>query len=280
MASAALNYFGKALNELTVAEMAYLAALPKGPNNYHPVRRTRAARARRNWVLLRMREEGYITETQRRAAAAEPIYPPPGRHRPDKRWAYFSEDIRRSLKKLFGDQTIYRGGLTVHSTLDTKMQKAAYAALRTGLSVYDRRHGWRGPIRQLPPTSHWPSILSKMNPPRDIDPWRLAVVLEVRADGVKIGLTPRKTKHRRSTLLKTQAGFVPLSEMLWAREQYADNTLGPKIKHPKQVLEAGDVIYVEPLIERPRPDPMAGVNLYSLAAIAADQWRDFGDGSA
>ncbi len=270
VASAALNYFGKALSDLTIAEMAYLAALPKGPNNYHPVRQYDRAIARRNWVLLRMEEEGYLTAEQKRIAAAQPIQPPPGRVRSDKRWAYFSEDIRRTTKKLFGNKPLYQGGLTIRSTLDTELQKATYDALRDGLSAYDRRHGWRGPIRKLPVGSYWPSILLKMDPPSDIDPWRLAVVLKVDSSGVQIGLRPSNediAQSRGDSSLKFQKGFIPLNEMKWAREQYADNTLGVRIKHPEQVLEKGDVIYVAPLAERPRPDPRRGANLYSLRQL-------------
>lgn len=270
VASAALNYFGKALNELNLAEMAYIASLPKGPNNYHPVRRKESAIARRNWVLKRMREEGYITEQQKKNAAAQNIFPPPPRITTDKRWAYFTEDVRRSLKKLFGDKPLYSGGLTVRATLDTEMQRAAYNALRNGLSAYDRRHGWRGPIRKLPAASYWPTILSKMNPPKDIDPWRLSVVLKVGKTGVKIGLRHKTNKYGRkldASLLRSQTGFIPLKELLWAREQFLDNSLGPRIKHPKQVLEVGDIIYVEPLLERPKRDIFRGANLFSLRQI-------------
>ena len=270
VASAALNYFGKALSELTTAEMAYLAALPKGPNNYHPVRQHERALARRNWVLSRMEDDGYLTQEQRRQAAAQEIQKPPKRLRSDKRWAYFSEDVRITTQKLFGRNSVNEGGLTIRSTLNTEMQKAAYDALRDGLSAYDRRHGWRGPIRKLPADSYWPSILVKMNPPSDIDPWRLAVVLKVGRTGVEIGLRPSATDIRQSRgdgSLKFQRGFIPLNEMKWAREQYADNTLGPRIKRPKQVLERGDIIYVEPLAERPRRDPKPGANLYSLRQL-------------
>ena len=272
VAAAALRYFGKALNELTLAEVAYIAALPKGPNNYHPVRKKPAALARRNWVLKRMYEEGYITKAQRKSATAQPIYPPPPRLVTDKRWDYFTEDVRRSLKSFFGDKPLYSGGLTVRATLNTEMQRAAYNALRNGLSAYDRRHGYRGPIRKLPQASHWPTILSKMTPPKDIDPWHLAVVLQVGKRGAKIGLRPspasaNQAKQSGSSLLKTQVGFIPLNEMKWAREQYADNSLGAQIKHPKQVLEKGDIVYVEPLLERPRRDPMKGVSLYSLRQL-------------
>ncbi len=273
VASAALNYFGKALSELTLSEMAYLAALPKGPNNYHPVREYDRAVARRNYVLRRMQEEGYLTDEQRRIAAAQEIPVPPQRARADKRWAYFSEDVRRTTKKLFGKKPLYQGGLTIRSTLNTELQKATYDALRDGLSAYDRRHGWRGPIRKLPENSYWPAILNKMNPPRDIDPWRLAIVLKVERGGVEIGLRPDRADFQQSRRsagnesLNTQKGFIPLNEMQWAREQYADNTLGPRVKHPKQVLERGDVIYVEPLAKRPSPDPRMGMNLYSLRQL-------------
>jgi penicillin-binding protein 1A len=95
-------------------------------------------------------------------------------------------------------------------------------------------------------------------------------VLKVGKRGVKIGLRPRqknKSSLVSNSVLKTQTGFIPLSEIVWAREQYADDSLGLRVKHPKQVLEEGDIIYVEPLTKRPKPDPMKGINLYSLRQL-------------
>ena len=269
VAAASLNYFGKALSELNLPQMAYLAALPKGPNNYHPTRNKAAAIGRRNWVLERMYENGYITDEQRRIASAAQIYPPPVKAKHDKRWAYFSEDVRRLSKKLFGARPFYEGGLAIHATLDTQMQKAAYYALRNGLSAYDRRHGWRGAIRKLPPSSYWPTILSKMTPPKDIEPWRLAVVLKIAKQGVKIGLRPNQARavYKEQALAKPSLGFIPFSQITWARQQLSDGRLARPIKHPNQVLEEGDIVYVEPMVERPKPDPLPGIDLFSLRQL-------------
>src|SRR5579864_3023337 len=147
VAAAALNYFGKSLDQLDVAEVAFLAALPKAPSNYDPMRpRSRqAAIDRRNWVIGQMANNGYISGEQARAAMAEPLNVqtrPLGVQAVDV--DYFVEEVRRLLYKDFGEKALYDGGLQVRSTLDTRLQNFAVSALRTGLVRYDRRHGWRG----------------------------------------------------------------------------------------------------------------------------------------
>jgi len=146
VAAAALNYFNKSLDELTVAEAAYLAALPKAPNNYHPIRRYDAAVARRNWVIGRMLEDGRIEQAEAEAARAEPLIV----RKPGEAQAvqadYFAEETRRELARLYGDDGLYAGGLSVRTTLDPRLQDIAHRALRDGLIAYDRRHGWRGPL--------------------------------------------------------------------------------------------------------------------------------------
>ena len=155
VAAAAQNYFAKALNELTVGEATYLAALPKAPSNYHPERRKEAALARRNWVIGRMLEDGAISAEQATAAQAEDLVV---RRRDDAEQVtaeYFAEEVRREISKIYGEEALYKGGLSVRSTLDPTLQAAATAALRAGLIDYDRRHGWRGAINRLESFDAW-----------------------------------------------------------------------------------------------------------------------------
>ena len=145
VAAAALNYFGKSLDQLDVADAAFLAALPKAPRNYDPRFNRTAALERRNWVIGQMAENGYITRDQARAAIAEPLVTqmrPLGIQAEDA--DYFVEEVRRMLYSKYGQRALYDGGLQVRSTLDARLQNFAVNALRAGLVRYDRRHGWHG----------------------------------------------------------------------------------------------------------------------------------------
>jgi penicillin-binding protein 1A len=146
VAAAALNYFGRSLDELELHEIAYLAALPKGPANYHPDRHHQAALERRNWVLSRMAENGYVTEEAAREAMARPLETVDRLSGATYTAAeYFVENVRREVFSLYGEDELYDGGLSIRTTLDTRMQLAARSALRNGLETYDRRHGYGTP---------------------------------------------------------------------------------------------------------------------------------------
>ncbi len=184
MAAAAQNYFNKGLDELTVAEAAFLAALPKAPNNYNPFRFPEAARIRRDWVLDRMAEDGHITREEARYAKAEPITPRPSR-RPDMIAVgqHFTEEVRRELIQRFGAEQTTMGGLVVRTSLDPELQAAAETALRNGLMAYDRRRGgWRGAFGTIAAgrPNGCPRCEAYQRPPGGLPDWRLAVVLEVR----------------------------------------------------------------------------------------------------
>tara|TARA_B100001939_G_scaffold201813_1_gene173436 strand:+ start:32477 stop:34933 length:2457 start_codon:yes stop_codon:yes gene_type:complete len=235
VAAASLYYFNKALDELALEEMAYLAALPKAPNNYHPVRNYEAAVGRRNWVLNRMAEEGYITEEEARAAKAKPLVI----QKPQKtnifKAEYFTEEVRRELKSLYGDKELYGGGLFVRTTLSPRLQAIAERELKKGLIAYDRRHGYKGPLRRLGASDDWLAELNKMEVSLGMDSWQLAVVREV-------------TKTEASILTRDGTlGVIPLEEVKWARRWLKGEYLGPKIKAVTEVLTPGDVIIVEPV---------------------------------
>ena len=149
VAAAALNYFDKALDKLDLHEMAYLAALPKAPSNYHPQRKTKAAIGRRNWVLRQMQENGYITAAEAAEAQAQPLGIRAASGFDETSAPYFTEEIRRLLIERYGSNTLYEGGLSVRSTLDPTLQEKAQRALREGLEALDRRQGWRGALGRL-----------------------------------------------------------------------------------------------------------------------------------
>lgn len=233
VAAAALNYFNKSLDELTVAEAAYLAALPKAPNNYHPIRRYEAAVARRNWVVGRMLEERYITDDAAQAAMLEPLKVVPRSAIQIVEADFFLEEVRRELVERFGERGLYEGGLSVRTTLDPRLQETADTVLRKGLMDYDHRHGWRGPVAKIPVSENWAGYLREITPPAGSGVWRLAVVLDLKQGEAEIGFDD------------SSRGRIPLVEMKWAREALKDQKVGPSVKRPSDVLAAGDVVLVE-----------------------------------
>jgi penicillin-binding protein 1A len=147
VASAALNYFDKSLNELSLAQMAFLAALPKGPNNYHPLKKYEAAVTRRNWVLNRMFDDGYISQEEMRQAQAEPLEM---RTRPEEEVIqnadYYAEEVRRLVADSYGNDALYNKGLAIRTSLDPQLQNIAVETFQNGLLTYDKKQGYRGPL--------------------------------------------------------------------------------------------------------------------------------------
>jgi penicillin-binding protein 1A len=241
--AAALNYFNKSLDELSVAEAAFLAALPKGPNNYDPVRNPDAALARRNWVIGRMLEDGHITAEQAAEARAAPLTLRRRAASDVVRADYFAEEIRRELVERFGESALYRGGMAVRSTVDSRLQTIADRVLRKGLETYDRRHGWRGPIASIVSAeaegngvpADWRDRLSLVPPVPGLDDWRLAVVLALDREAADIGFAD------------DGRGRIPLAELKWARPWLKGQEVGAAVRTPSDVLALGDVVAVEPV---------------------------------
>lgn len=142
--AAAFNYFGKSLDQLSLSEMAFLGALPKGPENYRPSTHKAAAIARRNWVLGEMAKAGWITQAEAQKAMGDDLVIQAKPLRAKYQDAdYFVSEVETRSRRLFNDK-IYTDGYYIKTTLDPKLQTMARAALMTGLETYDRRHGWRG----------------------------------------------------------------------------------------------------------------------------------------
>ncbi|MBM3624685.1 MAG: penicillin-binding protein, partial [Alphaproteobacteria bacterium] len=138
VAAAALNYFNKSVNELTLAEAAYLAALPKAPSNYHPFQNRERALERRNYVIDRLIADGYVTAEEGAKAKAEPLGVNPRVLSPNTYVAgYFAEEVRRQLLEQYSEKKLYEGGLSVRTTLDPKMQALTRKALADGLVRFD-----------------------------------------------------------------------------------------------------------------------------------------------
>ncbi len=243
VAAAAINYFNKSLDDLTLAEAAFLAGLPKAPNNYNPKRRPEAARARRDYVIRRMLEDGRIDEAEAAMARSGPVELRTPDEVPIAKAEYFVEEVRRELAERFGEAQLYGGGLSVRTTLDPRLQAEADRALRKGLIAYDRRHGWRGPVARLDPGRPVAAQIDRTNVPGLPDEWRLAAVEAVTGSAAEIRLVSGET------------GTIPLEELRWARKRLNGQKRGPAIGRVSEVLAAGDVIAVE---RKTRPDGAPG----------------------
>ncbi len=246
IAAASLNYFGKSLNDLSLDEMAYLAALPKGPNNYHPFKHKDRAIERRNWVLLQMFDNGYITQAELDDATKKPLVVSP---RPFGAQLFaaesFAEEVRRELSAMYGKDTLGKGGLSVRTTLDPKLQIFARQALARGLISFDRKRGYRGAVKKVDVTGDWGLQLATPRAPSDVAPWRIAVVLSVTDAAADIGLQPKLMPDGKLDTAR-ETGTVPVELLGWARKYVDGTALGPKITKATEVLEQGDVIYVAP----------------------------------
>jgi penicillin-binding protein 1A len=220
VAAAALNYFNKPLERLSIDEAAFLAALPKAPNNYHPLRKHDAALARRNWVVGRMEEDGYITKGQAELAKLAPLTMVQSGNSHEIHAAYFAEEVRRQLAEEFGSKSLYGGGLVVRTTVDPRLQEIAVKTLRNGLMAYDKRRGWRGPIAHFDSLDGWQDKLAKI-PVQEgmIEGWKLAVILSKDETNINLGFAGG------------DKGVVPVATTEWT---------GPNTKPLK-----GDVVVVE-----------------------------------
>jgi penicillin-binding protein 1A len=181
--AASRAYFDRDVDQLTLPQMAYLAILPKGPNNYDPERQTTKAVERRNWVLGEMERNGFINAAQRAEAAAAPLGAVQGTATPRNIGGYFVEEVRRQLIARYGEQTeksrngVYSGGLWVRTSLDVPKQRAAEMALRDGLVRYDRGKGWRDPGLSVPIEGDWRGALARAPFGVGYPDWRAALIL-------------------------------------------------------------------------------------------------------
>ena len=248
VAAAAQTYFNKTLAELTPAEAATLASLPKEPSNYHPVRNKDKLVARRNYVLTEMEQNGYLDRATGEAAKASPLLTVQGGDIPAYRNIlpprdYFTDEIRRQLSGSFGQNEFFSGGLTIRATEDPELQKLAAEALREGLEKYDRAQGvWRGTGKGLQPeelaAGAWAPALAKVaGLPRDVDGWRAAVVLAVSDRAATVGIEG-----------EARTADIPAEDVTWARKRLLDGTLAKKAKVPGDLVTVGDVVMVRQLL--------------------------------
>jgi penicillin-binding protein 1A len=194
--AASQAYFGKSVNQLDLAEMAYLAILPKAPSTYSPVSQNARAVARRDYVLQQMELNGYITAAERAAASAQPLVAVPNRGTPRPRASdYFVEDVRRALIAKFGEtekdgrNSVYGGGLWIRTSESPLHQMAAEKAMRDGFMRYERGRAWRGPVTSITLGDGWPQRLASASVPLGYENWQKAVVLAKQDSTSTLGFT-------------------------------------------------------------------------------------------
>src|SRR5437588_2171510 len=247
VAAASLVYFDKSVNELTVAEAAYLAALPKAPAALHPVRNRDRAIERRNYVIDRLLENGWIKQADADKSRKDPLNVT-NRSNGAHIFAgeYFAEEVRRDVFERYGEKKLYEGGLSVRTTLDPKIQVMARKTMAAGLVNYDEQQGWRGAVTQIDISGDWGVKPADVKSRSDIAPWRMAVVLETGDQSARIGFQPGR-ELGGAISKERQTGIITLEGVKWAKA-----ASGPtRLKTPSsvaQVLSPGDVIYADPLI--------------------------------
>ena len=251
VAAAALRYFNKSLEELTVPEVAFLAGLPKAPSTYNPKRNPQAAMSRRNWVLERLWKTGLIEESEFRAYAKHPIELLQRDETENVRADYFQETVRKELLDVFGEDAFYGGGLFIKTSLDTRLQTICNEVFPTTLLELDKKHGWRGAIRNIldvekDPANikHWMEFLNAVNVEYIPEGWRLALVTS---------LSPTQT----TLITEEGVGMIAMDTMRWAGSPLKNGVPGASINFPDQALKIGDLIFVSKIKD----------NQYSLQQI-------------
>jgi len=252
VAAAAQTYFNKTLDELAPHEAATLAAMPKEPSNFHPVRNRDRLLDRRNYVLREMWQNGYLDAATYKSERDLPLKSVQNGDFPAFRDAlpprdYFTDEIRRQLSQSFGEEEFFGGGLSIRATVDPAMQAEAGQALREALESFDRKQGiWRGTKLTLPADvlgdeTAWRGALAALSDlPRDVPGWHPAVVLEVGEKSARIGI--------EGVADDADGHWIPAEDVTWARKRLADNKLGPKAKVAGDLVSVGDVVLVQEFV--------------------------------
>ncbi len=238
VAAAAQNYFSKALDELTLAETAFLAGLPQAPSLYDPEDNPEGAIVRRRYVLERMRADGYIDDAAYAQADAEPIELRARSRDEVAVGDYFAEEVRRRMAEEYGAVDLYEAGFAVRTTLDNELQAFADEALRNGLFAYDRQYGFRGAVVQVEIGDDWRTALTRARKPGRLGgSWHYAIVRGTEGGDAQIGLDDGRE------------GVLRADDLAWARPRDGNGRLGPAPRAAGDILAEGDVIIVSEVEE-------------------------------
>lgn len=224
-------YYGKPISEISLAQMAMIAGLPKAPSRFNPLINPSRAMERRDWILGRMYSLGRIDQQRYEEALAEPINVSYHVPRPELDAPYVAEMARAEMVGRYGSDA-YTEGFNVTTTVPSDLQQAANRAVREGLIDYDQRHGYRGPEKRLPDMSRedWLISLNKLSSLGGLEP---AIVTAVENSGI---------------LVLTRTGeetAVAWDSMKWARPFLHTNSIGPRPQRPGDVVQVGDLIRVQ-----------------------------------
>ncbi len=232
--AAAQVYYGKTLDELSIAQAAMIAGLPKAPSRYNPIINPERALIRRDHILRRMRQLGYIDEEQYQQAKAEPVSAELHGSKVSADARYVTEMVRKKLYEQYGDE-IYSSGMKVYTTIDNGLQVAANQALRKALLDYDRRHGYRGRIGRI----DWEKV--------DVDPFEDGLVEAERVGNLVKGVVKSVDQDKAVVVLPDfRSVEVPFEKGIdWARDYISENRRGPELKSAAERLQPGDVIWLE-----------------------------------
>ena len=255
IAAAAQVYYDKPVNELSLAQMAMLAGLPKAPSAYNPLANPQRALIRRNWILGRMRDLGYISPDAYDLAIQAPLTASYNATEAEVDADYVAEMARSEMVRRFGEDA-YTDGYRVILTVDGQKQQAATEALRAGLEAYDRRHGFRGPIGRIPADQLASGELEQLikSYPR-VESLIPAIVTAVTEDSAQVFARGLGT------------ATMPFETMTWARRFKTERLTGPKPEQPSDVVSVGDVVYVKHLI--PESTATTDLNQHQVALSQA-----------
>ena len=233
--AASNRYFSKNLHELSISDSAYLAALPKAPNNYHPVRNYETALNRRNWVLARMLKNDFIKQDIYELEVQKPIDHNIKRYASKFTSDYYLEEIRRRVIDLFDEADLYGGGLSIRTSLDTESQSMAIKSLQKGLKSYDKRHGYRGVIANYDQDNWLDYAKKNFKIPED---YLFARVQSFAGKDVVVEIDNSKLKFFDNDAI------ISIDDYRWARKYISDYYIGPKINNPNDVFKIYDIIYI------------------------------------
>jgi penicillin-binding protein 1A len=231
--AAAEVYFGKTVAELTLEETATIAGLPKAPSRDNPVTDPQAAKDRRAYVLRRMLETGYIENAQYESALAKPMISALHSAKVEAPAPYVGEMVRRHMLDTYGPSA-YTAGFVVTTTIDSRLQEIAARALRSALLAYDVRHGYRGPIAQVP----WPADAGDTSGSSYLEGYRAS-------PGMEIAIVTSTQEQQAAVMLVDGRELVlDWDGLRWARAYIDNNTRGPAPKTAADILAAGDIVAI------------------------------------
>lgn len=228
--AAAQVYYGKSIRDVSLAQMAMIAGLPKAPSRFNPLANPARSKERRDWILGRMYKLGKISEADYTAAINEPLNASYHVPTPEVNAPYIAEMARAEMVGRYGSDA-YTEGFRVTTTVPSDLQELANTAVHEGLITYDQRHGYRGPESRLPGKTHaaWAQELTKQRSISGLEP---AIVTQVDKNGLQV-------------LTRTGEEHVGWDSMKWARPFLNTNSMGAAPKQPSDVAQVGDLIRVQ-----------------------------------